>query len=642
MAKKQNQPNLPKQAVTQKAVDKKQETVKKSFPLQAKLAILLGIIAVIVYANTLKNDYVLDDFTVIKNNSIITKGISAIPKIFATPYRRGWFITNNDLYRPLSLAMFAAEWQLFDHEANAGHFMNMLVYAGCVVLLFLFFDALFDRKKTIAAFIAALLFSVHPVHTEVVANIKSRDELLCFFFAFLSLNVFLKYLKSGRVVHLFCGSFCLFLSFLSKETVITFLAVIPLIFYFYRNEDKKKSLYITVSSALAATIFLIIRYSVLSNYNANSSSFVSFMDNMLTKPPSAISGFATEVLILGRYIKLLFIPYPLVCDYSFNSVPFVTFSNIWVILSFALYLFFCIFGAYRLFKSPKDPFAFGILFYLITIVLFSNIPFIIGAPMAERFLFFGSAGFCLIIALLIEKFLIKETDSGLSTLTNTKVLAVIVPVVVVFAAISINRNADWKDNITIFRADVKNAPTDARMNYYLGTEMVVEVSKAEQNPAVKKLIIDSGIVYLKKALSIYRDYDDANAAVGDAYFRSAVYDSAEYYDKRALEVNPKFATAINNLAGVYFVSGNYRLAIDYCRKALDLNPQFVNAYTNLGLCYLRLSNFDSSLRNLYKGVSLDPGFVSSYDNLAIVYRAMGKTDSVKKYEDIAKQLKAAN
>ena len=641
MAKKQNQPNIPKPAAPAKAAVKKPAEAKRGLSLQVKLMIVLGIVALLVYGNTLKNDYALDDFTVIKDNRIVTKGISAIPEIFSTPYRRGWFITTNDLYRPLSLAMFAIEWEQFNHEAKAGHFMNMLIYAGCVILLFLFFDGLFERKKTAVAFITALLFAVHPVHTEIVANIKSRDELLCFFFAFMSLNVFLAYTRSGKLQHLIGGALCLFLSFLSKETVITFLAVIPFVFYFYRNEDKKKSLYITISALLVTGIFLAIRYSVLHHYNANSSSHVSFMDNMLVNPPSAVSRLATEIYILGQYIRLLFVPYPLLSDYSFNSIPFTTFGNIWVLLSLAFYLFFAGFGVFRLFKKPKDPYAFGILFFFMTIVLFSNIPFLIGAPMAERFLFFASVGFCLIIALLIEQFLIPAGAAPFAALTNAKVLAVIAPVAIIFGAIAIERNNDWMDNITLFRADIKHAANDARMNYYLGTEMVVETSKAAQSPADRKLIIDSGLVYLKRAIAIHRDYDDANAAAGDAYFRIGANDSAEYYDKRALEINPRFATAINNLAGVYFVGGNYNIAISKCREAIAINPMFTNAYTNLGLCYLRLSKYDSALNSLYKAVSLDPNFQNSYENLAIVYKAMGKADSAKKYDDILAQLRAA-
>lgn len=639
MAKKQNQQNIPRPVSAPKATAPPVQDKKSRFSLATKLAILLGVIACIAYFNSTGNGYVLDDFTVIKNNRIITKGISAIGEILSTPYRRGWFITNNDLYRPLSLVMFAIEFDLSGGSPALGHFMNMLVFAGGVFALFIFLNELFDQKKIAVAFIAALLFALHPIHTEVVANIKSRDELLCFFFAFLSLNVFLKYVRSGQALHLLGGALCLFLSFLSKETVITFLAIVPLIFFFYRNENKTRSLYITVSTVVVAGIFLGIRYSVLSHYHANTDSFVSFMDNFLTVPPSKSSALATEILILGQYLKLLLIPYPLVCDYSYNSIPFVTFGNIGVLVSLAIYAFLGVFSIYKLVKSPKDPFAFAILFFLITISLFSNIPFIIGAAMAERFVFFSSVSFCLAIALLIERFLMGG-NADMAAVKTGKVLAVIVPICLVYAVITTGRNKDWMDNETLFRADVVHAQNDARVNYYLGTELITEKTKTEGNPAVVRQIIDEGMGYLRVALGVYPDYDDAHAAIGDAFFKIGQNDSAEVHDKRALALNPKFVIAMNNLAGVYFVRGQYDTAIAYCRKSIERSPDFVNAYANLGLCYMRLGKFDSSLKNLYIAISKDANFASSYENMAYTYKAMGKMDSGAKYDQITRELKA--
>ncbi len=637
MAKKTTQPNIPRPAVTPPPARKQEGSGSSGFSLSLKLAILLGIIAFLVYANTFKNDYALDDFTVIKNNAIVTKGVSAIPEILSTPYRRGWFITTNDLYRPLSLVMFAAEYQLSDGAPKAGHIMNVLVFAGCVLMLFFFLDELFGKKKTTVAFIAALLFALHPIHTEVVANIKSRDELLCFFFAFLSLNTFMKYANTGHMKQLVLGALFFFLSYLSKETVISFLFVIPFVFYFFKNENKQRSLAISVSAVAVTLLFLIIRFSVLRAYGANLDSNVSFIDNFLTAPPSAASRFATELLILGNYIKLLFVPYPLVCDYSFNSVPFTTFGNIWVILSFVAYAFLAVFSIMRLRKHPKDPFSFGILFFLSTLALFANIVFIIGAPMAERFAFFASVGFCLVIALLIDKFLAGDKqEEGIAALTRPKVLAIVIPVAIVFTGVVVNRNTDWLDNYTLFKADVVKAPNDSRINYYLGTEMIVTNSKAEGNPEVKNKIIKDAMVYLNQALKIYPDYTDANASLGDAYFRLAIYDSAEKYDKRALEINPKYTLGINNLAGVYFMTQKYEKALEVCKKAIILNPEYVNAHANIGLCYMNMGKNDSALISLYKAVSLDPNFLSAYENLSLVYRAMGKPDSVAKYSRLAK------
>ena len=634
--------NQPKQKQVKvesaKAEKARRSPNKEGLSLSTKLALLLAVVAIVLYANTLGNGYVLDDSTVIKSNSIVTQGISAIPQIFATPYRRGWFITNNDFYRPLSLAMFAAEYQLSDGSPVISHFMNVVFFAGCAALLFLFFDALFDKKKTIMAFVAVLLFTVHPIHTEVVANIKSRDELLCFFFVFLSLNAFLKYARDGKPAYLLMGSISLFFSFLSKETSITFLGIIPFTFFFYSNQDKKRSLHVTLSTFSVAFVFLAIRYLVLKAYDANSSSTVTFMDNMLSAAPSAMSRLATEILILGNYIKLLFIPYPLICDYSYKTIPFTSFSDIRVIISMLAYIILLAWAVFLLIKKTRNGYAYGILFCLATISLFSNIPFLIGSAMAERFLFFPSAGFCLIVALIIDNYLVGQEKQKLSSLANAKVMSVLAPVVLVFSGMTIDRNSDWKDNITLFTTDIKSAPDDARLNYYIGTEITAERVKLEQNPSIKGQIVDSGIVYLKKALSTYRDYDDANASLGDAYFKTLRYDSAEYYDKRALEINPKYAIALNNLAGVYFVKGNYQLAKDYCQKAFAVNPFYSNAYSNLGLCYMRLNQKDSALINLYKAVSIDRTGTSAYDNLINFYKAENKPDSVIKYQTILQQL----
>jgi chromate transport protein ChrA len=108
--------------------------------------------------------------------------------------------------------------------------------AGAVITLAVGYVA-----PVLVAFIAALLFAVHPIHTEVVSNIKSLDEIFCFMFAFLSLNVFVGYMKTGKAWQLLVGMLAMFLSFLSKETVVTFLGIIPLVFFFYITQDKPEA-----------------------------------------------------------------------------------------------------------------------------------------------------------------------------------------------------------------------------------------------------------------------------------------------------------------------------------------------------------------------------------------------------------------
>jgi len=610
---------------------------KKRIPLSLVIALLLGVVAFAIYANTLKNGYVLDDSSAISENKIVMKGTSAIPEILSTPYRRGYVVTSNDLYRPLSLVLLAIEYQFFGPDPKMNHLANILLYALCVMTLFFFLDRFFERKKTAVAFIASLLFVLHPIHTEVVANIKSSDELLCFFFAFLSLNIFLKYLDSGKMMQLLLGCFCFFLSLLSKETVATFLAIIPLIFFFYRNENKRRSIYITGGSVIVLLVFLWVRFSVLSAYAANHVTNVLVIDNALAAPNLSFeSRVATAILILGKYISLLFVPYPLICDYSYNTIPYVHFGNLWVVLSSVVYLALAIYGIRGVFKRNKDPYAFAILFFLVTISLFTNIPFLIGATMGERFMFFGSVGFCLAAALLIEKW-VGCTD-GIGILKHPKVLGIIIPLSLIYASVTLGRNSDWVDNYTLYMTDIAKAPNSARLNYFLGLELETTIAQNEKDAQKQNDLRKEGLTYLSRSVAIEPDFSDAQAALGNTYVFFSQYDSAEVHEKRALELYPISDKNTSNLAFIYYRQKKYQQAIELSWKAIALNPDYINPFTNLGRCYLSIGKNDSAVYVLHKAISVDANNIYPYSILASYYQSIGQADSMTKYNAIVQKL----
>jgi len=605
--------------------------------LTMKLAFLLGIISFVVYANTLKNGYAIDDSMMLVNNTIVAKGVAAIPELFSTPHQRGFHEITNDEYRPLPMVLLAIEYQFFEKNFLPYHLMNILLFAGCVVLLFFFLDNLFVRKKTAVAFIAALLFALHPIHTEVVANIKSSDEILCFFFAFLSLNVFIRYIHNGKAALLIAGSFCLFLSYLSKETVVTFLAIIPLVFFFFLNENKKRSLHICAGMVLVTILFLVIRFSILNYYHANNMTLIGGIENALAKQGLTFeSRLATAILIMGYYLKLLFVPYPLICDYSYNTIPYVHFSDPLVLISLALYIFPGLLAIIRFVKNHKDPYAFGIAFFLITISLFSNILFLIKATLGERFLFYPSVGFCLIAALLIEKWVGK---SDLQLLKHPKTLSLLIPLCIVYLFITIDRNSDWFDDYTLYRTDVKKAPDNCRLNYYAGFQIFGK-AKQEPNPAIRTDMLQEATRYFRKALVINPDYYFSAADLGAAYFAENRYDSAEIYDKTALRILPGLLLTRNNLSGVYLHTKQYPADIALCKESIALFPENIYAYADIGVSYMNTGKQDSAIYFLNKGIAIDPGFYGFYAVYADLYHALGNMDSVRKYQYLAQKYSA--
>ncbi len=595
-------------------------------PPRMRIALLLALIAFALYANTLGNGFVLDDVALITGNRIVSGGFSAIPQIFTTPYLHGFINNPNDLYRPLSLAMFAAEWSLSGGTPMLSHAINVIVFCGCVAILFLFLDELFRKRQTALAALAAFLFALHPVHTEVVANIKSRDELLAFAAAFGAFRLLLRYARGGKPLFLAAGAGAYFLSLLSKETGITFLVLTPLVLFLSEKESKKRILMAAGAMTCAAGIFLAIRLSVLNAFDANHPLRVGITENALAAAPSFAVRLATALLILGKYLGLLLLPYPLLSDYSFNSIPLVSFDNVPVWISVLCYAGILIAGIRRLAKNRHDIYGLSMLFLLVPLALFSNIAFLVGATMAERFLFFPSVGFCLAAAHLFKEW----AGDTLPLFQNRKLLVRIALPALLLAGITVVRNQDWKDGPTLYRHDIGQAPNSYRLPYYLGSELINQSNEAGDSVA-RAALLEEAIGYLKKSIAVYPRYAVPYAQVGVSYMNLGRYDSAERYELQALALNDRDTFTRNNLAAAYFRTSRYREAIELCRSNLQIDPTYARSWSNIGVCYMKLGIPDSAIIALRHALALQPDNSNMYYYLSAAFGQAGLSDSAKKY-----------
>jgi protein O-mannosyl-transferase len=608
-----------------------------SLPLATVLLFILIAVAIAVNFNTLNHGFVLDDVMVIKDNKIVKKGISAVPELLATPHLKGYLNLGNDTYRPLSLVLFAVLQQFFPDNSTCGHFFNILFFAGCVAMFFLFLNRLFKGQRTALAFIAALLFAVHPIHTEVSANIKSMDELMCFFFAFTALYFFVLYQEKGNIMMLGTGLFTLFLSYLSKETVIAFLAFVPFVFFLYLNEDRKKSVIIGATATGVAIIFLALRWKILTDFKANVHNNINFVDNFLTmlnhdKPKQ----LATAIMVMLRYFKLLVMPYPLISDYSYKTLPYVDFLNIEVIISVLFHVGLLALAVLRLIKLKKDPLALGIAYYFFTMALFSNIFFLIGSGLAERFLFFASAGFCIMLAFIIENWVAKAQT--LNILTDKKVLALLIPITLLLFGLTVERNKDWESDYTLYKADIEKAPDNIRLAYDYSNEMV-KVYNAETNPARRLELLQQSKNSLRHALVIYPNYADAQMELGIDFFNEPNFDSARAHFLTAIALNPRQSNAMFNLAIVFDKLKMWDSSLYYYKKTIVVNPDRFPAIFNEAVAYYNLQKFDSAIIDFKKSLALSPEYYGykGYGYVAILYRYLGNADSTKKYEALAHQ-----
>src|ERR1035437_1903224 len=214
MKKIANQTDLKEKPINQKAYNK----------LKMFLGITIPIFAFVLYAQSISFDYTHDDDTVISGNKITKEGFAAIPTILRTDYWYG-FIDEIRIpqYRPAPLILLAIEWQFFPGNPHIYLFINVLLYALTCWLLYLLLCKLFEKQNLVFPFICALLYTAHPIHTEVVDSIKSIDEILCFLFGLLSIFLITQFVEKKSVIKLILASVCYLICLMSKETGITFL-----------------------------------------------------------------------------------------------------------------------------------------------------------------------------------------------------------------------------------------------------------------------------------------------------------------------------------------------------------------------------------------------------------------------------------
>ncbi|HEY4798850.1 MAG TPA: tetratricopeptide repeat protein, partial [Bacteroidia bacterium] len=359
------------------------------------LALICGVVGFLLYINTLRHDYVLDDAGAITGNEFVMQGISGIPKILNVGM---WHFDNVNLgyYRPLSMITFAIENQFFPNRPHISHLGNVILYALTGFFLCLLLMNLFRNFHPVFSFIITLLFLAHPVHTEVVANIKSRDEILAFLnliiAAFLLLLAHRERKTNFKLVVLSCVFF--YLALLSKESAMTGLLIAPLMLFFSYNLTIKQALIKTIPFAVMILLFQFHKFEVLGSVTGQ-------IPKDIVNYPYTEAGtkLPTTFLIFLHCIRLIVFPHPLSYDYSYNQIPSAGFGSAVFLFGFLVAAALAYFSFKGLLK--KNILAFGVLIFCVTLAPALAFVFLRGGIMAERFLYAPSLGFSIVATWMI-------------------------------------------------------------------------------------------------------------------------------------------------------------------------------------------------------------------------------------------------
>jgi hypothetical protein len=471
--------------------------------------LIIAILAAVPYLQSLDYGYVLDDQIVITGNQFTKKGIDGIGDILSTESMTGYFGEQKDLvagarYRPLSIVTFAIEQSIAPDKPALGHLGNIIFYIITCLLLYRVFLLWLPLKASqqwwwSIPFVAAVFFALHPVHTEVVANIKGRDEIMTFTGALGAIWFSMKWLSDKKWHWLLLSGTSFFLGLLSKENAITFLAVIPAGLYFFTRAERNDYVKILTPILAATFIYLLIRYQVIGYFLSSGKEITDLMNNPFVemRPDQKM---ATIFYTLGLYLKLLVFPYVLTHDYYPYAIPIMNWTDWQVWLSVSAYALML--GVFVKDYRKRTLPAFSILFFLATISIVSNILFPVGTFMNERFLFISSAAYTLVLAWLLVDRLPNVISNKVGLLFGLSLGAIILAGYLVR---TYTRVPVWENAMTLNRAAIAVSPNSARANTFMTTALFKEYQK-ETDEAKKKVMLQEMGVYIRKALSIYPSY----------------------------------------------------------------------------------------------------------------------------------------
>lgn len=585
---------------------------------------ILFVFAFVLYANTLNHQTALDDYAVIETNAFVQQGFGGIPEIFSTFYWKGspaFATANSGIYRPLSLAVFAADWAFTSGKtveehawaaARLGHWQNVLLYACIAVLLFRVLVRMLRHYTALLPFIITLLFIAHPLHTEVVANVKSMDELLCFLFSLLALETaFRWYAKPGNALLLLSG-FWLVAALLAKEGAVLFVAVIPLALYYFTDAPRNSIFRMGFVLLAMALIWLGLHTAIIQS-DASPKITYTFNDNTLVLANGIGERLASAFAIFGRYFMLSAIPYELSYDYSYNDNPITSFTDfrVWLtLLVCGALLFFAI----RQWKQ-RTVLSFGILFFFLTFALTSNVFFLIGTTMAERLAFTPLLGLCMAAGWLIVQFTGALTHTP-GKLHGTSLLVTSL-LVLPYSVRTISRNADWKNNTTLMTADAQTESGSARIYYNYGTLIINRVAPDAPQPQ-RVAAADSAMAAFRKALGIDSTYAQAWYQMGVCHYRRNEFAQSATAFYKARAIDPK-QDVDRNLADALHSAKQYDSAAVVLKRVIRRNDAAPSATAKLAEALMNLKDTAAAIQTLQKGIERDSLYTGNYLLLGNIY-----------------------
>lgn len=536
---------------------------------RARVAVVLA--ALVPYLSALGDGFAFDDAGLILRSESVRA--FDLPVLLGADYWAGFDDRHSGLYRPLTSLSFAVDYRLGGGTPVVFHATNLLLHAACALLALELFAGLVGRGAALAG---ALLFAVHPAHSEAVIAIAGRADLLSTLCLLAALERSLAARRrEGRgwwwsAPLLATGMVC-------KEQAVVLPGLLLALDGFLGPGGRPRGRWREYGlQLLAIGAVLGLRCAVLGGWGQPE---VDPLDNPLaamTWPLRAVNALA----VLGRYGALLAFPQPLSADYSFAAFPLAQ-ELVAAQLVAALAVLAVAAATVRAFLRRPAPWSLGVLWAGLALAPVANLAVPIGTIMAERLLYLPSAGAALAAgAILAPGRRRVRTASG--------------AVLLLLATLAWQRGGDWRDDETLFGSVLAAYPRSAKAHHGLGAAL------ADRGQ------LDGAIAHYRRAIAIYPGYAVAHYNLGRVRLALGQYESARTGFAEAARLRPLDPHAVLNLGVALHSLGRLSEAAAAYRRSTQLAPRLAPAWQNLAEACHQLGEAEEASRAAGQLLSLQP------------------------------------
>ncbi len=558
--------------------------------------LLLLAVTFAVYGNALGNGFVSDDDFQVLGNRLITD-YHNLPKLFTTHV---WAFAHQEMtnyFRPLHTTISMAEYYVFGYDPLLWHLANLGFHLAALFAAYFLIRALAGEAL---AFWASLWFALHPIHVENVVWVAVLPDLLCGFAFFSGLLAYHR-AREGCKPPLFYGisALCFFFALLLKETGMVFPGLLLAYEFCYRGESPLailRGFMRYLSYAAVFGIYLAIRLHALGKFAP-----ATGMHFRLT-PWEA---FLSVPVLFAQYVWKLFVPVNLNYYYVYHPVRALGWRTIVSILLIAALV-----AAIFWLRRRQPLLSFSIAWFCLVMVPAMSIANVGENVFTERYLYIPSFGFCIAAAWCW----VRLRERAATPFASQAAAAALAALFLFYAVQIVQRNPDWKDDLTLFSKTALQSPDSGTTIANLGYIHFLHGH------------VDESITLYHRALELNPERALTHNNLGNSYSAKEQLDDAIASLRRAIELKKDYYSAWLNLGLVYAKKQEWDRAVECYKKSLELKPDFPEGWTAMGLAQWAKKEPTDAIDSYRRALAANPEYVEAHINLASALSETGATD----------------